>query len=163
MKNNVKYYLIVLTVFLFISLAASAQYKVYTTVSGDNVSFVTGKVVLNKYNQVVQGVLWKDFPFTTTGNRGILFQGGHWVRFDANAKVYDGYLAHDHPLTVRGNNHTFKFKKGTRVRFDNRGLLLEGTTATSIGMTLSDGRTVRIPAGTFVKYDSKGRVTNYHP
>ncbi len=163
MRNKTKIYLFALIAFLFISLGAFAQGKVYTTVSGNNVRFVPGKVILDKKNRVTQGVLAKDHPFAIPSNRVLKFMAGYWIRFDANAKVYEGHLAQDHPLTVLGGSRTFKFKKGTKVKFDSRGLLTEGTVATPITMTLVNGRNVKIPAGTFVKYDSKGRVTNYNP
>ena len=163
MRNKIKIYLLALIAFLFISLGAFAQGKVYTTVSGNNVRFVPGKVILDKKNRVTQGVLAVDHPFAIPSNRVIRFQAGHWIRFDANAKVYEGHLAKDHPLTILGGSRSFWFKKGTKIKFDSKGLVTEGTTAKAIPMTLSNGRNVNVPAGTFVKYDSKGRVTNYNP
>ncbi len=162
MKNNFILIGMIIVSFLF-STQLSAQNKVYTTVSGNNVYFVKGKVVLNNKGLVTQGVLGKDFPFAIPSERVIKFQAGHWVKFNSNAKVYEGFLANDHPLQATGRNSAYWFKKGTQVKFDDKGFLYEGTTAKAITMTLSNNRNVRIPAGTLVKYNAQGKVTNYNP
>lgn len=131
-------------------------------VYGVNLMFKGGTVIkTNSKNEVVEGVLANDIDLWTTGPL-VYFAGGHHIKFNENGKVYFGFPAVNF-IAQACNGVFYEFKALSRIDFNNKGLVTEGTVEHQFLYLCRDGSEVFSMNGGVVKFYPDGSIMQLSP
>lgn len=114
----------------------------------------------DKNGFVIEGTPASDTDLWTTGPL-VYFSSEGIVKFNSKGKVTQGVLA----VNILANcldNKFREFKRGTRVFFDNEGLVFRGTLNESIEITV-DNQIVRSADNSPIEFYASGRIKQITP
>lgn len=120
-------------------------------------------ITFNEESKVDSGILSRNTSMRPTGVTDVTLRANTQILFHSNGFLKAATLDKEALLPIRKSSKGYKFKAGHEITFDEKGLVISGTLATTINVKRASGETLRFPAGSFIEFDEDGKIANEPP
>ncbi len=134
------------------------QTSIWTAAESINISSGS-KVIFNEKGKLIYGKSSNDLTFNLKKNKNPVFSKKGYLLFDKDGNILQGILKEDTDLQI--GKIKSKFAGGTKLTLTASGTVKSGTVAEKRNFKNYKGEKRQYPAGTFLKFDKNGFVTNY--